>query len=99
MILMKISVKGYFSLQKAMDGRSQIEVEKATATLREVLDYLSERFGKDLTELIYDSGTEEPASHIILLVNGRNYLSMPERLETELKDGDEIALFPPLAGG
>jgi len=96
---MKISVKGYFNLQKAMDGESRIEVEKATATLREVLDYLSERFGKDLTELIYDSGAEEPASHIILLVNGRNYLSMPERLETELKDGDEIALFPPLAGG
>ena len=96
---MKISVKGYFSLQKAMDGKSQIEVEKATATIREVLDDLSDRFGKDLTELIYESGTEEPASHIILLVNGRNYLSMPKRLETELKDGDEIALFPPLAGG
>jgi len=96
---MKISVKGYFNLQKAMDGNSQIVVEKATATLKEVLDDLSDRFGKDLTELIYDPGTGEPASHIILLVNGRNYLSMPERLETELKDGDEIALFPPLAGG
>ena len=96
---MKISVKGYFNLQKAMDGKSQIEVEKATATIRELLDDLSDRFGKDLTELIYDSGTEEPASHIILLVNGRNYLSMPHRLDTKLKDGDEIALFPPLAGG
>jgi molybdopterin synthase sulfur carrier subunit len=96
---MKIIVKGYFNLQKAMDGRSQIHVEKATATIREVLDDLSDRFGKDLTELLYDSGTEEPASHIILLVNGRNYLSMPEKLDTELKDGDEIALFPPLAGG
>jgi sulfur-carrier protein len=96
---MKISVKGYFNLQKAMDGKSQVEVEKATATIREVLDDLSARFGKDLTELIYDPGTEEPASHIILLVNGRNYLSMPERLESVLKDGDEVALFPPLAGG
>ena len=96
---MKIIVKGYFNLQKAMDGKSQIEVEKATATIRELLGYLSDRFGKDLTELIYDSGTEEPASHIILLVNGRNYLSMPDRLDTKLKDGDEIALFPPLAGG
>ena len=96
---MKISVKGYFNVQKAMDGQSLIEVEKETATLRGLLDDLSDRFGKKLTELIYDSGSEEPASHIILLVNGRNYLSMPDRLDTELKDGDEVALFPPLAGG
>ena len=96
---MKVTVKGYFNLQKAMAGNSQIVVERATATIREVLDDLSDRFGKDLTELIYEPGTEEPASHIMLLVNGRNYLSIPERLDTELSDGDEVALFPPLAGG
>ena len=96
---MKVNVKGYFNLQKAMDGKSLIEVEKARATLRELLDYLSNRFGKDLTELIYNSDTEEPASFLMLLVNGRNYLSMPDKLDTELKDGDEIALFPPIAGG
>ncbi len=82
-----------------MDGQDQIEMEKGTATIRDVLDELSHRFGKDLTDLIYDSETEELASHIILLVNGRNYLSMPGRLDMELKDGDEITLFPPLAGG
>lgn len=96
---MKIHVKGYYSLQNVMDGESHLEVEKETATLREVLDDLSARFGKDLSELTDDSASREPASPVILLVNGRSYLSMPEKLDTELKDGDEVALFPPLVGG
>ena len=96
---MKIIVKGYFNLQKAMEGKSLVEMEKGTASLREVLRELCDRFGKDLTELIYPSEAEEPAGRLIVLVNGRNYLSMPDRLETRMKDGDEVALFPPLAGG
>ena len=96
---MKIIVKGYFNLQEAMDGKSVLEVEKETATLRDLLDDLSKRFGKDLRELIFDPGTGGLVSHVMLLVNGRNYLFMPDRLDTVLKDGDEIGLFPPIAGG
>jgi molybdopterin synthase sulfur carrier subunit len=95
----KIIVKGYFNLQKAMEGKSLVEVEKETASIREVLQDLSDRFGKDLTELIHHPEDEEPAGRLIVLVNGRNHLSMPDKLDTPLKDGDEIALFPPLAGG
>jgi MoaD family protein len=95
----KIIVKGYFNLQKAMDDKSRVEVEKTSATIREVLDDLSHRFGREFIETVYDSDTGQPAAHIMLLVNGRNYLSLPGRLDTELKDGDEMALFPPIAGG
>jgi len=95
----KIIVKGYFNLQKAMENKSLVEVEKAAATIREVLDDLSQRFGKEFIETICDSDTRQPAGHIMLLVNGRNYLTLPGKLDTELKDGDEIALFPPIAGG
>ena len=96
---MRIIVKAYFSLQKATGGKSPIEIENSSATLRELLEDLAKRFGTEFTEAVYDSGQRVPAAHIMLLVNGRNYLSIPERLETPLKDGDEIALFPPLAGG
>jgi len=96
---MKILVKGHFNLKKAMGDKTAIEVEKESASIKDILDYLSDRFGKDLTELIFDPDTEEFAGHIILLVNGLNYLSMPNLLDTKLNDGDEIALFPPIAGG
>lgn len=96
---MKIIVKGYFHLQKALNGKERVEAEKPHATIREVLQDLASRFGREFTDSVCDPATGEPAAHIMLLVNGRNYLSMPDRLDTALKDGDEIALFPPLAGG
>jgi MoaD family protein len=96
---MKITVKAYFSLLKAVGGESPLEVEKPAATLRELLHDLSMRFGREFAESVYDSEKGEAAGHVLLMVNGRNYLSIPERLEAPLKDGDEVALFPPLAGG
>lgn len=35
-----------------------------------------------------------PTIPLIIFVNGRH-----SRLETDLKDGDRLALFPPVAGG
>lgn len=96
---LKIIVKVFFNLKKAMKGKAGIEVELEHASIRDVLDYLSDRFGKELTDLIIDPDTEELAGHLTLLVNGRKYLFMPNKLDTQLKDGDEIALFPPIAGG
>jgi MoaD family protein len=96
---MKILVKGYFSLGKAMQDKSVVELETEAASIRDILNHLAESFGKDLTDLIFEPGTGELASHIHLFVNGRSYLSMPDKLDTQLKDGDEVALFPPLAGG
>lgn len=34
-----------------------------------------------------------------LIINGRSYRNLPDQLETELQDGDEVAIFPPMAGG
>lgn len=96
---MKIMVKGYFNLKKAMEDKPVVEVEKETATVNDILDYLSNRFGKALTDLIFDADTKELASHIMLFVNGHIHLTLPKKLDTQLRDGDEISLFPPIAGG
>jgi MoaD family protein len=96
---MKVLVKGFFDVQKAMDDNAMIEVEEDALSLREILEYLANRFGNDFSELILDQETKELADHVMLLVNGFNYLYLPKMLDTDLKDGDEIALFPPIAGG
>ncbi|ARS90317.1 ubiquitin-like small modifier protein 1 [Natrarchaeobaculum aegyptiacum] len=42
---------------------------------------------------------EELRSQINVLRNGTNVLVEEEGLETELEEGDELALFPPVSGG
>jgi molybdopterin converting factor small subunit len=34
-----------------------------------------------------------------VIINGRSYQNLPAKLGTHLKDGDEVAIFPPMAGG
>jgi len=96
---MKIKVKGYFTLKKVMGGKAVLEMEIVNATINDLLKDLSEIFGQDFMDAIFDPKTQEVSSHIRILVSGRHYHYLPNRLDTELKEGDEVALFPPIAGG
>jgi MoaD family protein len=96
---MKIKVKGYFTLRKAMDNKAVLEIEMKNASLGDVLKDLSNRFGEGFSDLIFDPKTKEVKNHILILVNGRHYIFLPKRLATELKEGDEVALFPQIVGG
>ena len=96
---MKIKVKGYLTLKKVMGDKDMLEMEVENATIKEVLKDLSERLDQNFRDAIFDPKTQEVSSHIKILVNGRHTNSLPNRLDTELEDEDEVALFPPLAGG
>ncbi|HUV78429.1 MAG TPA: MoaD/ThiS family protein [Desulfobacterales bacterium] len=96
---MKIKVKGYLSLKKTMGGNAAFEMEIDNATIKDVLKDLSEIFGKDFKDAIFDSKTDMIHSYVRVLVNGRHYIYLPHRLDTPLKAEDEVALFPAIAGG
>jgi MoaD family protein len=96
---MKIKVKGYLSLKKAMGGKAAFEMEIENATIKDVLKNLSEIFGQDFKDAIFDSKTDKLHRHVRVLVNGRHYIHLPNRLDTELEEEDEVALFPAIAGG
>ena len=96
---MKIKVKGYLTLKKAMGDKGVLEIEMENATIRGVLSNLSKRFGREFSDLTFETKTKGLSDHISVLVNGRHYKYLPNRLDTELEEGDEVALFPPLAGG
>ncbi|UCF85582.1 MAG: MoaD/ThiS family protein [Desulfobacteraceae bacterium] len=96
---MRIKVTGYLTLKNAMGDKGVLEIEMENATLRAVLSNLCKRFGQEFSDLIFDGKTKDLSDHIRVLVNGRHYKYLPNRLDTELEEGDEVALFPPLAGG
>ena len=95
---MEIRVKGYLTLQKALGDQVFHESDLQKVTLKDLLEKLSAR-GENQAELIFDPESGEVSQHIRILINGCHYTHLPEKLETVLKDGDEVAIFPPMAGG
>jgi sulfur-carrier protein len=96
---MKITVKPFLTLRPVMRNLTKIELEVDDITLRELLDRLCEEFGGDLKNQVFDPKTQNISVMLKVLVNGRHYTTLADKLETLLQDDDEIALFPPVAGG
>jgi len=77
-------------------GLSEI-VYSSVNTLNDIINQFMNEYGKRLRKSFVDpSGNLE--SHIVILVNGRNYLFL-DGLNTKLMDGDQIVISPPLIGG
>lgn len=79
-------------------GDKHVTVDAAAGdTVGDALeDLLADR--SDLEARILDDDGEL-RSQINVLRNGTNVLVEEEGLETELEEGDELALFPPVSGG
>ncbi len=97
--MMRIQVRGFLTLKKIIGDQTVLDFEVSNITLNEFLHKLSDMFGDHLKNMIFDPETHAPGRHIKILINGRHYSHLPEKLNIKLRDGDEVALFPPIAGG
>ena len=86
-------------MRQVMGNRAEFEMEIGDITLGELLDQLCHIFGEGLTEQVFDRDTNKVSHLLRVLVNGCHYTTLPDKLDTQLQDSDEVALFPPLAGG
>lgn len=91
-----ITVKFFASFREAT-GREQEIVEKA-ANVASLLEELTKRFGDKLSRLLYEPGTNKLRDTVNILVNGRG-INLLSGLQTKLRDGDVVAIFPPVSGG
>ncbi|MCB8962460.1 MAG: MoaD/ThiS family protein [Ardenticatenales bacterium] len=87
---MKIKLFGNLR-QKA----GQAEWVASGNTLQEALDNLCAA-NESLRSAIFDNGALRP--HIRVMVNGRD-AELDQGLQTSVAAGDQIAIFPPIAGG
>jgi len=94
---MKVEVKFFTSLRE-ITGKKTDEIQlQDTITVKELLTMLSEKYGKNFHEYIYNKNGKVQA-FLSFLVNGKN-INVLEGLDTKLKQGDTVAILPPVGGG
>ncbi|MGD2104107.1 MAG: MoaD/ThiS family protein, partial [Anaerolineae bacterium] len=79
----------YLSATRDRTGRKNDNVGfRQGATLQDVARWLDRQYGISV-----------PGSQVMATLNGRGWKQSPSGLNTQVRDGDVIALFPPIAGG
>jgi len=96
---MKITIRSFLTLRDVMGDQSELELEIGSLTLIELLNELSYMFGDRFAQMVFDETGKGLNQHIRILINGRHYSHIPQKLNTRLQEGDDVSLFPPIVGG
>lgn len=96
---MQVRVKGYLTFRSLIGERVVPFEDGKQVSLAHLLEVLFSICGEELKREILDEETVALSRRVAVLVNGRHYTHTPEGLQILLKDGDEVSIFPPIAGG
>ena len=97
---LRVSVRFFTSLREIVKKKEEtLEFpDDKKVTVDRVLETLSQRNSKDFVDYVYDVKTHEVKGFLQFLINGKS-ASAIKGLQTELKDGDVLAILPPVGGG
>ena len=94
---MKVTVKFFTTLREITDKRVEEIKSSKDLTVGELLEQLSKKYGRKFMGYVYDK-KGNVQSYLQFLVNGRS-ITTREGLKTKLKEGDHVAIIPPVGGG
>ena len=86
----------FFSVLRNITNTKELLIDVGT-NVGEVLEECSKKFGKKFEDAIYDENGNLK-KYINVSVNGKD-IRHKKGLETNLEEGDELALLPSVAGG
>lgn len=96
---MPVKVRGYLTYKLIIGEQSITVREGEILTLVGLLTLLAVQSSQEFVQLIFEPEAQLLSDQVTVLINGRSYTNLPDGLETNLKDGDEVSIFPPIAGG
>jgi molybdopterin synthase sulfur carrier subunit len=94
---MKVTVKFFTTLREITDKREEEIKSSKDLTVGELLEQLSKKYGHRFMDYVYDK-KGNVQSYLQFLVNGRS-ITTREGFKTKLKEGDRVAIIPPVGGG
>lgn len=95
---MKVTVKSILDIKEILGGKRTIEIEiENNANVFDLLQHLVCIYGESFKNRVFEKdGNQKP--EIVLFINGTAILAR-DGLETRMKAGDELLIFPPVGGG
>jgi molybdopterin converting factor small subunit len=94
-----IKVKGYLTYRDVIGEREIKLRDDVPVLLLDFLRKLAVELGGEPGLALFDTETGTVGQYVAVMLNGRHYNHLPDRLKTVMQDQDEIAIFPPGAGG
>lgn len=94
--MVKVRVRYFTTLRELAETPEERIRLKNRATLSDLIEVIASKYGKEAQNYLYKKGKIDPS--IYFLINGKNSRIL-SGLKTKLKDGDIIAIIPPIGGG
>ncbi len=97
---MQFSVR-FFTILREVTDKKEVTMQFAEAkkvTLNAVLKALSNCYGKPFAEYVYDLQTGQVKGFLQFFINGQSTTTL-KGLDSEIQNGDVLAIVPPVGGG
>ncbi len=92
---MKVRVRAFARFAEIIGRDQEVEIAEGW-TVRKLLDHLAV-LHPAFDEAIYDE--QGALRDYVIVMRNRRHIDTYDGLQTGLSEGDEIAIFPPVAGG
>jgi len=93
----RVKVRFFTTLREIVGKKEEPIPLSGSVTLEALLKQLSKKYGKDFEDYVYDE-LGNVHGHLQFLINGKS-ASATRGLKTKLKEGDQVAILPPVGGG
>jgi len=93
----KVKVK-FFTTLREIVGKKEDQIELSrSVTVGALLRQVSKTYGKEFQDYVFDE-LGNVRGHLHFLVNGKSITAL-QGLKTRLREGDQVAILPPVGGG